>query len=109
MAQSPYLAVWLITLFDLPTDTSEARKAAAGFRKTLLSEGFTMLQYSVYARYCPGEDKAKGIRSKIKRHLPPDGEVRIMTLTDTQYANTQIYHGKLRAAPDKIPQQVEIF
>lgn len=109
MAQSPYLAVWLIALFDLPTDTPEARKAYTGFRKFLLSEGFDMLQYSVYARYCSGEDKAKGIRRKVKQSLPPDGEVRVMTLTDTQYGKMQIYHGKLRKPPTKAPGQVEMF
>ena len=109
MAQSPYLAVWLIALFDLPTDTPEARKAYTGFRKFLLSEGFDMLQYSVYARYCSGEDKAKGIRSKIRQSLPPDGEVRVMTLTDTQYGKMHIYHGKLRQPAAKAPEQVEMF
>lgn len=44
--------MWVIAMFDLPTDTPKARKAYARFRKDLLSDGFTMMQYSVYIRHC---------------------------------------------------------
>lgn len=109
MAVSPYQAVWLIALFDLPTDTPEARKCYTDFRKVLLRNGFSMLQYSVYARYCPSEEKAKVHRRRIRLKLPPDGEVRIMSLTDVQYGKMQVYNGKTRGAPEKAPQQVEMF
>ena len=88
MAGSPYQAVWLVALFDLPTDTPEARKAYGDFRKGLLKDGFTMMQYSVYGRYCASEEKAKVHRRRISVNLPPDGEVRVVTLTDVQYGIT---------------------
>lgn len=109
MAISPYQAVWLITLFDLPTDTQEARRQYTDFRKHLLKNGFMMLQYSVYARYTPSEEKAQVLRRRIKRNLPPDGEIRIMTLTDVQYGKMQIYRGKNRQAPEPEPEQVQLF
>ena len=37
--------MWVIAMFDLPTDTPRARKAYARFRKDLLNDGFTMMQY----------------------------------------------------------------
>jgi len=40
-------SMWVIVLFDLPTDSSEARKQYTVFRKHLLDDGFTMMQYSV--------------------------------------------------------------
>jgi CRISPR-associated protein Cas2 len=43
--------MWIIVMFDLPTDTKEARKAYHEFREELLNDGFTMLQFSVYARH----------------------------------------------------------
>lgn len=101
--------MWLIALFDLPTDTKEARRAYTDFRKHLLKNGFAMLQYSVYARYCPSEEKATVFRNRVRNHLPPDGEVRLMSLTDTQYGKTQIFHGKQRRAPEAAPEQVEMF
>lgn len=109
MPVSPYQAVWLIALFDLPTDTPEARRAYTDFRKRLLKSGFTMLQYSVYARYCPGEEKAKVHRKRIQQALPPDGEVRVMSLTDVQFGKMKVFHGKTRQAPEKVPDQIEMF
>lgn len=44
--------MWVIVMFDLPTDTPKARKAYARFRTDLLKDGFTMMQYSVYIRHC---------------------------------------------------------
>jgi len=109
MALSPYKTMWLVALFDLPTDTQEARKAYSKFRKQLLNCGFSMMQYSVYTRYCSGEDKAKVQRKRIQSFLPDDGEVRIMTLTDIQYAKMQVFYGKRREHAETAPQQIEIF
>ena len=109
MATSPYQAVWLVALFDLPTDTPEARKAYSDFRKSLLKDGFDMLQYSVYGRYCGSEEKAKVHRRRISNHLPPDGEVRVVTLTDVQFGRMEIFHGKQRRPAEEPPQQVEMF
>ncbi len=109
MAISPYQAVWLIALFDLPTDSKEARKAYTEFRNKLLDNGFSMMQYSVYDRYCVNEEKARVQRRRIKSFLPDDGEVRIITLTDTQYAKMKVFHGKMRKAPNSAPSQVEMF
>ena len=52
MIISGYRAVWIFTMFDLPTDTKKARKDYTYFRKKLLRDGFSMLQYSVYVRHC---------------------------------------------------------
>ena len=109
MAVSPYQAMWLVALFDLPTDTPAARKAYTNFRKALLKDGFTMLQYSVYARYCPSEEKAKVHRRRVQKALPADGEVRLMSLTDVQYGKMEIFHGKRRRSPEAPPSQVEMF
>ena len=43
-----YRIMWVLVFFDLPTETKKQRKAAAGFRKDLLKDGFTMFQYSIY-------------------------------------------------------------
>lgn len=51
-ALSGYRAVWLIVLCDLPVGTKSERKAATGFRNTLLDLGFAMSQFSVYLKAC---------------------------------------------------------
>ena len=55
---SGYRGMWLFAMFDLPVTTAKARKRYAQFRKVLIEQGFSMLQYSVYARYCASEEMA---------------------------------------------------
>ena len=51
-ALNRYKYMWIYVMFDLPTTTKKQRKDAADFRKTLVKDGFSMLQYSVYIRHC---------------------------------------------------------
>ena len=69
----------------------------------------TMLQFSVYARYCASEEASQVHRKRISGALPPDGEVRLMTLTDRQFGKMQVFHGKKRREPEHAPQQLELF
>lgn len=101
--------MWVFAMFDLPTDTSEARKAYAGFRKVLLKNGFHMLQYSVYARHCPSQESADVHTKRIKVALPPDGEVRVLSFTDQQFARMKIFHGRIRQATETPPEQISFF
>lgn len=96
-------------MFDLPVDTREARREYVAFRTRLLESGFTMLQYSVYARYCPNAEKAGVHQRRIRMALPPDGEVRVLTFTDAQYAHTMVYYGKTRRRVERAPTQIEMF
>lgn len=50
---------WLMAMFDLPVLLEEERKEAARFRKSLLDDGFIMIQYSVYSRPCVSLEKMK--------------------------------------------------
>ena len=54
--------MWVFALFDLPVTTPKARKRYTQFRRLLLNEGFSMLQFSVYARYCVGDESAETFR-----------------------------------------------
>ncbi len=51
--------MWVLAMFDLPTDTKKARKDYTHFRKFLLEDGFTQMQYSVYARHCASKENAE--------------------------------------------------
>jgi CRISPR-associated protein Cas2 len=104
-----YRTMWVFAMFDLPTDTPEARKAYAEFRKQLLKDGFTMLQYSVYARHCPSEENAGVHMDRVKSFLPADGEVRLLAVTDAQFGRMQVYYGRIRAATESAPEQVSFF
>ena len=101
--------MWIIVMFDLPTDTPKARKQYSEFRKYLLEDGFTMMQYSVYSRHSPSQEKADVHIRRIERSVPPDGEVRIFTITDKQFEKMRIFWGKVRQTNKKPPQQLQFF
>lgn len=101
--------MWVFAMFDLPTDTKEARKAYHDFRAALLGDGFTMLQYSVYARHCATEENAEVHDKRVRARLPPDGEVRLLTVTDKQFERMKVFHGKTRKATEKAPDQISFF
>ncbi len=106
---SGYRAMWVLAMFDLPTDSERARKDYTHFRKSLLKDGFTMLQYSVYIRHCASEENAAVHFERVKNALPPDGEVRVMMITDKQYERMQTFWGKKRKPTPELPKQLELF
>jgi CRISPR-associated protein Cas2 len=96
-------------MFDLPTDTKEARNKYRLFREGLIDMGFTMLQFSVYSRSTASEESAKAQMQRVKAMLPADGQVRVLSLTDRQYGRMEVYQGKLRAPIEEPPEQLEFF
>lgn len=106
---SGYRSMWLFAMFDLPVTTKAARKRAAKFRKDLLSRGFTMLQFSVYARHCAGEEFASGVARDVRSVLPDDGQVRLVRLTDRQFGKMEVYYGKKRRPTEEPPPQLMLF
>ncbi|GJQ29522.1 MAG: hypothetical protein HBSAPP03_14060 [Phycisphaerae bacterium] len=106
---SGYRGVWMFALFDLPVTTKQARKQYARFRKALLCRGFTMLQYSVYARHCASEEFAEGVRDDVRAVLPPEGQVRLLAVTDRQFGKMEVYFGKSRAPTEDPPAQFMLF
>jgi CRISPR-associated protein Cas2 len=101
--------MWLIAMFDLPTDTKQARRSYALFRKKLLEDGFALMQYSVYVRHCPSRENAAVHVRRVRSFLPPDGEVRLVLITDKQYERMQIFWGRKRRPPRPAPAQLEFF
>lgn len=109
MNVSPYRIVWTIVMFDLPMRTKLERKAYALFRKLLLENGFSKMQYSVYLRSNLTEEKAEVYENRIKAGIPDDGEVRILQVTEKQLARMKVWFGKIPKAPEKPSEQLEFF
>ena len=101
--------MWIIVLFDLPTDTKVARKKYTRFRKYLLQDGFTMMQYSVYMRHSSSDENAQVHAKRVKCQLPDDGEVRIIKITDKQFGKIEVYYGKKRIPVETAPHQLQFF
>lgn len=101
--------MWVIAMFDLPTDTPKARKDYARFRKHLLEDGFTMMQYSIYTRHCASIENAAVHVRRMGDVVPPAGEVRFLTITDNQFGRIKVFVGKKRQKSAPPPAQLEFF
>lgn len=106
---SEYKTVWLIAMFDLPVKTKEKRKQYAQFRNTLLKHGFSMLQYSVYARFFSSEEASEAHRKQVHAAIPPEGQVRLLTITDRQFGKMEVFYGKKRKSAEEKPEQLSFF
>ncbi len=87
--------MWLVVFFDLPVKKPKQRRSATQFRNFLLKDGYVMLQYSVYARVCKGQEGVKKHLTRVTGQLPDEGSVRALQVTDKQYARMKILLGNL--------------
>ncbi len=101
----------MLVFFDLPVKTAPQRRVATQFCNFLLKDGYHMLQYSLYARVCCGTDAVDTHRARLYAHLPPDGSVRLLVITEKQYAAVEILVGRLtpQEEPDFPCEQLSIF
>jgi CRISPR-associated protein Cas2 len=87
--------MWLMIFFDLPVVAPQQRREATRFRNFLLNDGYIMLQYSVYARICKGQDAVEKHLKRTHEVLPKEGSIRALQVTDKQYARMKILLGNL--------------
>ena len=98
---SEYRIMWVLVFFDLPTDTKKERKAAADFRKRLISDGFVMFQFSIYMRHCPSAENAAVHVKRVKSIL--------LTITDKQFGAMELFtENKVQKPPIEYI-QLELF
>ncbi len=101
--------MWVLVLFDLPTETKKERKEYARFRKDIMGDGFTMFQFSIYLRHCPSKEVAEMHIKRVKSMLPPNGNVGILCITDKQFGEMEIFSCQKLKKPQSAPQQLELF
>lgn len=101
--------MWVFAFFDLPVETKQHRRAYTRFRKELLEDGFSMMQYSVYYRHCASHEAAVGHVQRMGGKVPPEGEVRFMTITDKQFGRIRTFVGRKRQPMPATPAQLEMF
>lgn len=98
--------MWLFCFFDLPVGTKNQRRAATRFRNHLKSDGFIMLQWSVYARLCRGEDACDKHTKRLRSVLPKEGSVRLLQVTDKQYGRMRLMLGTAKISESKAAEQM---
>lgn len=110
MGFNAYRIMWILVLFDLPTETPKEKKAYNSFRKSLLKDGFSMFQFSIYLRHCASRENKDVHITRVKEILPEKGHVGILSITDKQFGDMEIFYGKKKAENGFItPQQLELF
>ncbi|MGP1603163.1 MAG: CRISPR-associated endonuclease Cas2 [Treponema sp.] len=104
-----YKIMWIFCMFDLPTNTKPQRKRAGEFRKRLLEDGFEMMQFSVYKRFCGSRESCEVHENRIKKWLPREGTVSILKFTDKQFGEILTFIGASPQRKEKAPQQLQLF
>lgn len=101
--------MWVMVLYDLPTETKVMRSAANLFRKRLEDDGFALFQFSIYIRHCPSRENADVHVKRVKSILPKYGKVAIMKITDKQFADIELFYARNKEEPPPTYQQLELF
>ncbi len=83
----------MLVFFDLPMVTKVEKKAYTQFRRFLLNDGYDMMQFSVYGRILNGVDAEQKHTQRLVHNLPPAGSVRLLTVTEKQFASMQLLVG----------------
>lgn len=84
----------ILVFFDLPVKTKKERTKATRFRNFLIKDGYYMVQFSVYARVCNGNDMVELHKHRLKLNVPDEGSIRVLVITEKQYENVEIFLGK---------------
>jgi CRISPR-associated protein Cas2 len=98
--------MWLFVFFDLPVSTKLERGAATRFRNFLKDDGYMMIQFSVYARVCRGEEAVDKHIARVVQNLPQKGSVRALHVTDRQYARMKLLIGERKKNESVASQQL---
>ena len=83
----------MIVFFDLSTITSEDRQNYRNFRKLLTTNGFIMLQESIYCKLMTTPTVEKSITMLLQKNKPPQGVIQTLMITEKQFSNIKCIAG----------------
>lgn len=104
-----YRIMWILVMFDLPTETKVQRKNYAQFRKKMMGDGFNMFQFSMYLRHCPSKENAMVHLNRVKKIMPSEGHIGIILITDKQFGMMEVFSGRKPVSGPTGVQQLEMF
>ena len=107
LAKEKYM--YFMVMFDLPTKSPSERKAASRFRKSLIDDGFLMLQFSVYARFIKSGEYRDKHAKRLKKMLPNKGMVNSLLITSGQFKAMSLDVGIAKPTQKKALEQQELF
>ncbi len=83
----------MILFFDLPMTTSTEARNYRKFVKLIKSEGFLMLQKSVYIKLSINQTNVEITKNNIKAKVPKDGHIALLVITEKQFSSIQYLLG----------------
>ena len=83
-----------LLFFDLPTQTEEKRSAYRKFRRFLISDGWLMLQFSVYSKLTLNHTQALTAKNRVLKNKPAEGDIFILKVTEKQFASMDYILGE---------------
>ena len=86
----------MIVFFDLPTETTEQRRAYRLFRRALIKDGFLMMQESVYTKLLSTPSVEASVKNLIRKNKPETGLVQTLTVTEKQFARMEFVVGEYK-------------
>lgn len=87
----------LLVFFDLPTETNEDKRNYRKFHKTLIKNGFMMLQESVYCRMLITPSAERAVMNVIRKNKPPAGSVQMLSVTEKQFSKMEYLVGEFHS------------
>lgn len=87
-------AMRTIVFFDLPNIYAKDRRNYNEFRRYLLSEGFVMMQESVYSKIVLNTQQSEGLMDRLRKKSPKKGLIQVLTITEKQYSQIEYIIGK---------------
>lgn len=87
-------AMRTIVFFDLPNIYAKDRRNYNEFRMYLLSEGFVMMQESVYSKIVLNTQQSEGLMDRLRKKSPKKGLIQVLTITEKQYSQIEYIIGK---------------
>ena len=85
----------MILFFDLPSVSKAEQREYTKFIKMIKSKGFCMLQESVYTKLALNESVVISTMREIKKKLPKDGIISVLTITEKQYSSIEHILGEV--------------
>lgn len=94
---SGYRFMRMFVFFDLPVETLEDQRNYRKFRKTLIQNGFVMMQESVYCKMITSPSVQNSCKKLLHDNKPPRGLVQTLCVTEKQFVKMEYVVGESKS------------
>ena len=86
----------MILFFDLPSVSKRDHREYDKFIKILKKNGFIRMQESVFTKLAVNQSAVNSCMLHLKKSLPPEGIISILTITETQFSSIEHLIGEVK-------------